>query len=162
MLTPLLLLLLPAAFLIHDIEEIIMRKRWMNNHAHEVMQRFPRTIPLVSHLKAQSTRAFCYIVIEELLLIILSAVCMMYVSPLPIAALAWAFIVHLWVHLGLAVALRRYVPGLVTALLLQLPYTWVVIWCLTQEFSAWDNLLLATSGTLVVAINIVIMHKLIK
>lgn len=161
MFTPLLFMLLPLAFLIHDAEEVAMRRSWMDRHADKVMLCFPWTKPMLKHLKAQSSRGFCFVVAEELLLIALSVVCMIYISPLPIAALMWGFILHLFMHIAQAILLRSYVPGLTTSIIL-LPYAVLSARVLTLEFSAFTNLLLAVIGIFIVALNLVVMHRIFK
>lgn len=161
MFTPLLFMLLPLVFLIHDAEEIIVRRRWMDRNADEVMLRFPWSEPMLTHLKAQSTRGFCLIVAEEFLLLAFGVVCMIYVSALPVAALMWGFILHLFVHIGQGILLRRYVPGLITSIIL-LPYILLGIRVLTLEFSAFTNLILAVAGLFIVALNLLVMHRIFK
>lgn len=161
MFTPLLFMLLPFVFLIHDAEEIAMRKNWMDRNADMVMLRFPWTKLMLSHLRTQSTRGFCLIVSEEFLLIVLGVACMIYVSSLPIAALMWGFILHLFVHIAQAILLRSYVPGLTTSIVL-LPYAVLSARVLTLEFSAFTNLLLAVIGIFIVALNLVVMHRIFK
>ena len=161
MFTPLLFMLLPLVFLIHDAEEIAVRRRWMDRNADEVMLRFPWTKPMLSHLKAQSTRGFCLIVTEEFLLLVLGVVCMIYLSALLIAALMWGFILHLFVHIGQGILLRSYVPGLITSIIL-LPYSLLGIRVLTLEFSTLTNLILAVTGILIVALNLAVMHRIFK
>lgn len=161
MFTPLLFMLLPIVFLIHDAEEIVVRRNWMDKNTDIVMLRFPWAKPMLTHLKAQSTRGFCSVVAEEFLLIALGVLCMIYVSSLPIAALMWGFILHLFVHIGQATLLRSYVPGLTTSIIL-LPYTVLAVRVLTLEFSAFTNLMLALAGILNVAFNLVVMHKIFK
>ena len=55
MITSLLFMLLPIVFLIHDAEEIVTRRSWMDRHADEVTPHFPWTKPMPMHLKMQST-----------------------------------------------------------------------------------------------------------
>lgn len=161
MFTPLLFMLLPLIFLIHDAEEIVIRRNWMDRNADTVMLRLPWAKPMLTHLKAQSTRGFCLIGAEEFLLIVLGVACMIYASSLPIAALMWGFIMHLFVHIAQAILLRSYVPGLTTSIVM-LPYAVLSVRVLTLEFSAFTNLMLALAGSFIVALNLAVMHRIFK
>lgn len=70
MFTVLLYILLPLVFLIHDLEEIMMRKRSMPEIVRLVSSKFPRIAPIIRRLQNISTRNFILIVIEEFFLII--------------------------------------------------------------------------------------------
>ena len=102
MFTVLLYILLPLVFLIHDLEEIVMRKRCMPYIVRLVSSNFPRITPIIRHLQNISTKNFIIIVIEEFLLIIVALVVFLYDIPYPLLALFWGFSIHLLVHIAQA------------------------------------------------------------
>ena len=87
MFTVLLYILLPLVFLIHDLEEIVMRERSMPHIVRLVSDKLPRIAPIIRHLQNISTKNFIIIVIEEFLLIIAALVVFLYDIPYPLLAL---------------------------------------------------------------------------
>lgn len=161
MFTVLLYILLPLVFLIHDLEEIVMRKCSMPHIVRLVSGNFPRIAPIIRHLQNISTRKFTIIIIEEFLLIILALVVSLYDIPYPLLALFWGFSIHLLVHIAQAILIRRYIPGLITSLLF-LPYYTLGVVHLIQRYSFKLNMLLAVTGFAIVVANLLIMHRIMR
>lgn len=161
MFTVLLYILLPLVFLIHDLEEIVMRKHCMPYIVRLVSGKFPRIVPFVRHLQNISTRDFIIIVIEEFLLIIVALAVFLYDIPYLLLALFWGFSIHLLVHIAQAIVIRKYVPGLVTSLLF-LPYCALGVVHLIQRYSFGMNMLLAVVGFAIVVANLLIMHRIMR
>ena len=119
----LLIALLPAVFMLHDFEEIIMFEPWLKKNREEVKRRFPSLDKILrrSHDRL-STPAFAVAVLHEFLIIAVIT----YLS-LHFDSYAWwfgafaAFFLHLFVHIGQWIIFRKYVPFIVTSIL-ALPY----------------------------------------
>ena len=110
----------PLAFLIHDLEEILVQHKWMSAHKEDLLRRFPRLQPMIHHLSSLSSKAFTIAVIEELVLLLLATAYYLANGPYAIeiwTALFVAFSVHLVVHIGQGIIIRGYVPGLITSIL---------------------------------------------
>lgn len=162
MFSVLIYLSLPIVFLLHDVEETLLRRWWAERNTDSISSRFPFARPMLEHLRNMSTNSFCIIVAEELLLIILAAVCAIYgTTKVPLCALTWGFCIHLVVHIGQAVAVRSYVPGLITSLLL-IPYIILAIADLLQQYYWHENLLMASLGTMIVIVNLLVMHRIMR
>ncbi|WP_414630812.1 HXXEE domain-containing protein [Bacteroides sp. UBA939] len=157
----LLYILLPLVFLIHDLEEIVMRMHCMPHIVRLVSSRFPRITPIIRHLQNISTRNFIIIIIEEFLLIIVALAVFLYDIPYPLLALFWGFSIHLFVHIAQAIVIRRYVPGLITSLLF-LPYCAMGGVHLIQRYGLDLNMLLAVIGFAIVVTNLLIMHRIMR
>lgn len=153
---------LPLAFLFHDIEEIAKRKRWARVNVDRIGGMFPNVRPMLVHLRDMSHRRFCIIVAEELLLISIAVLCAIY-GPFmaPLFALTWGFCIHFLVHVVQAMAIRGYVPGLATTILL-MPYLGIAVTDMLQQFSWQQNLLYAVLGTIVIIINLLMMHVIVR
>ena len=54
----LLIISFPLAFLIHDLEEILVQHKWMSAHKEDLLRRFPRLQPMIRHLSSLSTKTF--------------------------------------------------------------------------------------------------------
>ena len=71
------------------------------------------------------------------------------------------FCIHLLVHVVQAMAIRGYVPGLATTILL-MPYLGIAVTDMLQQFSWQQNLLYAVLGTIVIIINLLMMHVIVR
>ena len=153
---------LPLAFLFHDIEEIAKRKRWARINVDRIGGMFPNVRPMLVHLRDMSHRSFCIIVAEELLLISIAVICAIYgPSMTPLFALTWGFCIHLLVHVVQAMAIRGYVPGLITTIML-MPYIGIAVTDMLQQFCWQQNLLYAVLGIIAIIINLFTMHAIVR
>lgn len=118
-----LIALLPIVFILHDFEEIIMFKPWLEKNRAEIKARFPRLDQVLhrshDHL---STSAFAVAVLHEFAIIAVVTTLSMHFE-----AHQWwfgafaAFSLHLFVHIGQWLIFGRYVPFIITSIL-ALPY----------------------------------------
>ena len=151
---------LPFVFIFHDIEEIAKRQRWARVNVDRIGGMYPNMRPMLVHLRDMSNRSFCIIVAEELLLISLAVICAIYGTFMaPLFALTWGFCIHLVVHIVQALAVKGYIPGLTTSVLL-LPYVGIAVADMLQQFSWQQNLLYAVSGIFIVILNLILMHTI--
>ena len=108
----------PVAFLIHDSEEIVTMERFRR----ENRERFPK---FLRNIAAITTRQFTLAVGVLLVLILLAS----YLATRPQRQMDFftiglaVFLVHILGHVAQTVFFRRYTPGLITALLVVLPYS---------------------------------------
>lgn len=110
--------LLPIIFMLHDFEEIIMFKPWLNANWSNLERRFPRIIiNAMSKQRKLSGSAFAVAVAEEFT--VLSVITLVAVE-LDLyhlwTGLMLGFFIHLLVHVGQFVVHRRYVPVIITSL----------------------------------------------
>ena len=160
----LMILSFPLAFLIHDMEEILVQHKWLLAHKEDLLRRFPRFQPMLLHLCSLTPKAFTIAVLEELLMLILATVYYLVGGPYAIevwTALFLAFSVHLVVHIGQGIMIRGYVPGLITSILL-LPYSYYGISSICQEMSYGKLILLGVIGFVAIAVNLWFAHWLGK
>lgn len=121
--TNLLIALLPLVFMLHDFEEIIMFKPWLEKNRDEIKRRFPRIDKTLSkHHDRLSTSAFAVAVLNEFLIIAIITYVSLYFNFYFLWFGAFmAFSVHLFVHIAQWVIYGKYVPVIVTSIL-ALPY----------------------------------------
>lgn len=116
--TGFILWLFPTLFILHDFEEILFTKVWMQKRGKQLMQSIPASRKLLKAYDGLHTAAFALGVFEEYLLACL----------ITIAAWAsgwfylWlgafiAFALHLVIHCAQALAIRQYTPALATSIL---------------------------------------------
>ena len=152
----------PLLFVLHEVEEVAVQHRWMSAHSTSLVLRFPKMRPMIEHLSHLSTKAFAIAALEELA-VLLSVTCYVlaggaYALQLW-SALFIAFAVHLTVHVGQAVAVKSYVPGLATSLLL-LPYATYGLWSIWLATNGWELIAWGTIGLAVTAANLRFAHWL--
>lgn len=155
--------LLPIVFMMHDFEELIFLKPWLGRNREMLYQRFPALArKILPHLDRLSTNAFALAVAEEFVLlsvITYTAVLFEYYYVW-FAALA-AFTVHLLVHIGQWLVLRRYIPAIVTSLL-SLPYCLYTLYlfCRESRIGPAEGLLWSAGGLILMVLNLLLAHRL--
>ena len=152
----------PLAFIIHEAEEIAVQKRWMARHHDLLKQKFPRLKPLTGHLAKLGTKAFAVAAAEELLIVlaVTALVLIQYEFCMQIwSAIFIAFSLHHIVHILQAVAVRGYVPGLVSTVVL-LPYSAYGLYSIHLAMSLWEMLAWGAAGLVFMAVNLMFAHKL--
>ena len=157
-----LVLPLPLAFLLHDAEEVAVQHRWMENHSGALRERFPRLRPLLDRLQRLNTKAFALAALEEFIVLLCATACVLADVSFALelwAALFLAFSLHLLLHFGQAVAVRGYVPGLVTSILSS-PFAAYGVFCISLVMSPLKMLALAVAGAAFVALNLLFAHWL--
>ncbi len=120
----LLMLLLPIVFMIHEYEEIMMFRRWLDGNREELKRRFPKIEAFIarSGLFRFSTATFAAGTAHEFIL--LSAISVYAVWS---GEYQWWFAVlmghsvHLLVHVAQWAVYQKYVPVIITSAL-TLPY----------------------------------------
>lgn len=157
-----LVLPLPLAFLLHDAEEVAVQHRWMENHSGALRERFLRLRPLLDRLQRLNTKAFALAALEEFIVLLCATACVLADVSFALelwAALFLAFSLHLLLHFGQAVAVRGYVPGLVTSILLS-PFAAYGIFCISLVMSPLKMFALAVAGAAFIALNLRFAHWL--
>jgi hypothetical protein len=119
----LLIALLPLVFMLHDFEEIIMFRPWLEKNRNELRWRFPRIDKTLQknhdHL---STSAFAVAVLHEFLIIAFITYASLFFNSYHwwFGAFA-AFSLHLIIHIAQWIIYGKYVPVVLTSIL-ALPY----------------------------------------
>lgn len=124
-----------AAFMIHDFEEIIFVEGWMRKHESSLKEKIPGAFSrLLSRYGDVTSSRFAVPVAFEFIAFIpitfLAAEQQLYPFFLGINAVMF---LHVFTHFGHSLYLRRYTPGVVTALLVALPYSSYMFYRLTGE-----------------------------
>jgi len=148
------------AFIIHDAEEVAVQHKWMLKHKDSLIERVPKMKAMIEHLLQLSTKAFAIAAAEELVVILLATAYLLYGGPLSVelwSALFMAFSIHLLVHIGQAVAVRGYVPGLITSVLL-LPYAFMGLHMIWNYMSGIEMILWGAVGIAVMVANLRFAH----
>lgn len=159
----LIICLLPIVFMIHDFEEIIFFKPWLNKNSSYLSERFPLLSKrLLPRMEALSVQAFSFVVFEEFILLSIITYTAFYFDYYVIwLAVFMAFFIHLLIHIIQWIVIRRYIPAIVTTLL-SLPY------CIygfskilkSQMFTPVQIVWLSILGVSFMVFNLFLAHKL--
>ncbi len=153
--------LLPAVFMLHDFEDIVLMQPWLINNSSRIKARFPRLAKHINHASARSTAAFALAVAEEFILICLVTALSVWYSTYGVwVAVYCAFFLHLLLHIGQSIVLKSYIPALATSIL-SLPYcVWVGLLLVRWgQFDLWQTGLLFALGSVLVAANLLLALK---
>jgi hypothetical protein len=108
----------PLAFLVHDFEELVTMERFR----HENLERFPKFLRNIATI---TTRQFTLAVGILLVLTLFAS----YLATRPqrmvdlFTITLATFLVHILGHVAQTIYFRRYTPGLITSVLVVLPYS---------------------------------------
>jgi len=156
--------LLPIVFMIHDFEEIIFFKSWINKNRDYLAQKFPkiskRFLPRISNL---STSAFALAVAEEFVLLSLITLgSVLFDNYVLWLAAFMGFFAHLLVHLVQWIILKRYIPAIWTTFfaLIYCIYTLYEIFVKDDIFQISEIVLWTIIGLVLLGVNLVFAHKL--
>ena len=152
----------PLAFILHDAEEVMVQHRWMLAHRESLVKTFPKMKPLIEHLCGLNTKAFAIAAFEELAVLLLATGYVLAdgIYSMQIwAALFMAFSIHLLVHIGQAIAVRGYVPGIVSTVLL-LPYSFSGMQSIRNAMSGLELITWGVVGVIIMVVNLRFAHRL--
>jgi hypothetical protein len=153
----------PAALLVHGLEGILTEGRWLRKNGEAVKARLPWATGCIDRAKALGTSGLTATIVEEFLIIAAVTFVLFYNihwGKWIWFALFFAFTAHLFLHIAQAIAARRYVPGLATAIL-ALPYGAYFCYLFLARFPLAPTLLCGLCGVLFAAANHALVTALI-
>ncbi|GBU24390.1 hypothetical protein R83H12_01020 [Fibrobacteria bacterium R8-3-H12] len=115
--------LLPIMFMLHDFEEIIFFKYWLNKNKDYLQNKFPKIGPKIySHCSKFTAAGFALAIAEEFIIISL----LTYISIIMQNFYIWftvfmGFSIHIIIHILQFIVYRKYIPTIITSILV-LPY----------------------------------------
>lgn len=149
--------------MLHDFEEIIFLKAWLGKNGDYLKERFPRISKrLLPRLEKLSTAGFAVAVAEELILLSMVTFGSIYFESYYLwLSIFMAFSIHLVVHVLQWIAVRRYIPAIVTSLL-ALPYCIYTLAVIVKHnmFQPTEIVLWTAIGMVLLALNLLLAHKL--
>jgi hypothetical protein len=165
--TPTLIWLFPVAFMLHDFEELILFEPWLKKNAPLLRKIFTSRLPAflaepMSAILEKTSGEFALPVSLIFCLTCLASFLAVVYKQYTFLLLASSlFSLHGFMHLGQSIVLRRYVPSLITSILVVIPYGLILFPRLISE-GVVDPPGLAFSALLSVLLTvpfILIMHK---
>ena len=120
----LIMMLLPFVFMVHEYEEIIMFRRWIDRNREELRKLFPKIESFFTRRGVfdYSTSTFAVGTAHEFILISFVSFCSVWTGEYQwwFAALT-GYSIHLLMHIAQWIVYRKYVPVIITSFL-TLPY----------------------------------------
>jgi hypothetical protein len=155
--------LLPIVFMIHDFEEIIFIKSWINKNKDDLSEKFPKISKrFLLRLDNFSTSAFALAVATifvSLSLITLGSV--LFDNYVLWLAAFMGFFMHLFVHLGQWIILKRYIPAIWTTFLALTYCVYTLHEIISSNIFQISEIILWTIvGLGLLGINFILAHKL--
>ena len=122
---PILLLQFPIFFMFHDFEEILTVESWLKKNEAHLKSSLPAFANrLVTPSMKMNTLNFAtdvfwvfVIIVAVTLLAVFFSFQLLYLATLHV------FFLHVFTHVGQSILLKRYTPGVITAVVLVLPYS---------------------------------------
>lgn len=120
-----LLWLFPITFLFHDFEELLTVEKWANRHGEQISNSLP---PFGRKIFKSSLRMNTFHFAKDMLwvysmIVIATVLAVFFDFYLLFLAALHLYFLHVFTHLGQAAYLKRYTPGVVTAVFPVLPYS---------------------------------------
>ena len=114
------MMLLPFVFMVHEYEEIIMFRRWIDRNREELKKRYPKIESFFTQRGTfdYSTSTFAVGTAHEFILISVVSFCSVWTGEYQwwFAALT-GYSVHLLIHIAQWIVYQKYVPVIITSLL---------------------------------------------
>ena len=155
-----LVLPLPIVFLLHVAEEAFVQHVWILRHREAMGQCIPCLRTVFPVHWGLSTKAFLIAVVEEFVVMLVVTAYVLVRGPWCTelwSVVFMAFVLRIVVRVVQAIAMRGYVPGLVTSVLL-LPYACLGVGSLYSHFSIAGFVLIVLAGCAFAALNLRLAH----
>ncbi|MFD1956350.1 HXXEE domain-containing protein [Paenibacillus thailandensis] len=151
-----------VVFMLHDLEEIISVEPWLNRNRERVQKMLPRWIGKTDRILRITSAQFAFAVLLEFIVFIpftyMAAENGRYFVFLAFNCL---FLLHVFTHAAQSMILRRYTPGVVTAVFVVLPYTLYLIGTLlSMDLVTWTEVALSVPVGLLVVPIVMAGHEL--
>ncbi|WP_079908956.1 HXXEE domain-containing protein [Paenibacillus sp. 32352] len=152
-------------FVIHDLEEIIWVEPVIKKHRKTILSRLPNGLktkaePMLDITSSQFAVAVWIEFIPLTFVIYLAAERGEYLGYL---AFITIFFIHVFTHLGQSLLLRIYTPGVVSAVLVVLPFTSYVLYRMTNEsLVSWNEVFVSIPFGLILIPIVLAGHKIGK
>ena len=155
--------LLPIVFMIHDFEEIIFFKPWINRNKDYLTKKFPKISKrFLFRFDNLSTSAFALAVAEEFVLLsVITLGSVLFDNYVLWLAAFMGFFLHLLIHLGQWIILKRYIPAIWTTFLALIYCTYTLYEIIVKNiFQPSEIVLWTIVGVGLVGVNLIFAHKL--
>ncbi|UWD47554.1 HXXEE domain-containing protein [Clostridioides difficile] len=155
--------LFPLLFIFHDMEEIVGFGIWLKKNKSMLDKKYPF---VSKNYENYSTEGMAFAVFEELILCLIFCI-LAVITDNQYVYLLWlgsfiAYTLHLVIHIGQSIIIRKYIPSLITSIIC-LP---ISIWCISKSICILNceistTILYSMIGIIIVALNLKFAQSLI-
>ena len=152
--------LFPIIFMLHEFEEIIGFKPWVTKDGPWIAKKYPKVTKQIALYKRMSVPAFALAVLEEFVLFSIATILALTLQWYSVWIAVFAgFSLHILIHIGQWMVVRKYIPIVITSLL-SLPYIAWGVYKIYSEFSVTMIVIPSVIGIIVLIVNLRFVHKL--
>lgn len=153
--------LFPILFIVHDMEEIIGYGLWLTKNRAFLDEKYPK---ISNTYKPYSTEGMAAAVMEELVLCLVVCIITRITGFYGLWFGAFvAYTVHLIVHFGQSIVIRKYIPAVITSIICLPISIWVIASSITLlSYSVSNVIVYSLIGIVVVAGNIKLAQWIIR
>ncbi|AIQ13748.1 HXXEE domain-containing protein [Paenibacillus durus] len=151
--------LLPVIFMLHDFEEVIMIRAWLQRNKSYIRARKGKPVPF--NIQASTASFTVAVAIEFVILSVITILSYLLDNYVVWYGAFAGFTVHLVFHLYQWIRFKKYVPSALTSVVF-LPVCCYFLYK-SAVFLGYDALTLILSTlifTVIIAVNIAVLHKL--
>lgn len=150
----------PILFIFHDMEEIIGFGLWLTKNREFLDNKYPK---ISNTYKPYSTEGMAAAVMEELVLCLVICLISWFTGFYGLWLGAFmAYTVHLVIHIGKSIVIRKYIPALITSLICLPISIWVIACSITLlSYSVSNVIVYSLIGIVAIAGNLEIAHWII-
>jgi hypothetical protein len=130
--------LFPIAFMFHDFEELILGEPWLRKNGADIRRRLEGRVPAFiakqvgAVLEKTATELAFPICLIFGISFISSFLATQYGQYGAFLLASSSFFLHGFMHVGQAILLRRYIPAVITSVVIVIPYGAVLFWRLLE------------------------------
>ena len=155
--------LFPIIFMMHDFEEIIFFKSWIEKNKEKLSEKFPKLSKrFIGRFENLSVQAFSVAVAEEFVLLsVITVLSVVFDSYLLWLGVFMGFFIHLLMHLIQWIVFRKYIPAIYTSLISLIYCVFSLNFILKHKLFEINEILIWTFvGFGIVVLNLLFAHKL--
>ncbi|MNN54138.1 hypothetical protein D3C81_1689330 [compost metagenome] len=154
-----------VAFVIHDMEEIIWVGPWAKRNRQKAVAAVPARMrrSLTQMLTINSSQFAVAVLLEFIVFVPFTLMAAEQGRFFIFLSINSLFFLHVFTHVAQSLYLKMYTPGVVTAVLIVLPYSLVLFdRLLSDNLVTWGEILLSVPGGLLVVPLVMVGHELGK
>jgi hypothetical protein len=160
--------LFPIVFILHDFEELILFEPWLKHNASTIRVLAARRLPgfmarQIEVILAKTSPQFALPIALICLLTLISTLLWTELGLAgPFLLASSLYFLHGFMHIGQALLMRKYIPALLTSILVVVPYGLLLFWnLLAAQIITWPVLLVYFGAAACLAVPFILgMHVL--
>ncbi|MEN6350799.1 MAG: HXXEE domain-containing protein [Syntrophomonas sp.] len=157
--------LFPIFFMIHDFEEIIFAKSWLEKNNDYIKKKVPNiAFRFIIQIKELTTASFAFAVAEEFIVLSIITLCSVEFGWYSLfAAILIGYLLHVIAHFAQGIILKKYVPALITGLMSAVYGIYAISYLNNLNLLNWNYIAIAAPFImLIIILNLIFAHSIAK